>query len=139
MQGNFRLKLQNSGNCLTYMRDFIVMQMSKVNRKGLFRQLIVICKRCQRHLRLSKTRSKISDVFSKSLLVASLQRHTKATNMKPLASFWKKKQKKKTMIRTEKNSNYIFTYKLYCIPVVSMFQMFVLWSLKLALRIKSAF
>ena len=33
MRGNFGLKLQNSPKCLAYMLDFIVMQMSKVNRE----------------------------------------------------------------------------------------------------------
>ena len=36
MRSNFGLKLQNikiTRNCLTYMLDFIVMQMSKVNRE----------------------------------------------------------------------------------------------------------
>ena len=33
MRGNFGLKLQKSQNYLAYMLDFIVMQMSKVNRE----------------------------------------------------------------------------------------------------------
>ena len=33
MRGNFGLKLQKARNCLANMLDFIVMQMSKVNRE----------------------------------------------------------------------------------------------------------